>query len=260
MTKGHAVVRHGVITLASALLAVFLLAPAHAQAPGRGMRMAPANTQAAWATEAKHVANKLDLPEEPAGKLVKAYTEARNGYIASMNAKREEMRGASGDRRSMGSAFRAAIEEVRKTEREKFSTALSEFLTEEQTKKALNRLGTFSSSLDRMVHTLTGFKLGDEKQAKTLDLVFAYNAELAKLWSQGPGEQQDFGAMREKMAEMKAKLDTKMADILSNEQMAVWNDATTYRGRALGGGGQTGPRDGRGRGAGGGSASSSPAE
>lgn len=260
MTRGHIVVRHGFITLAGALLVFFLLTPAHAQAPGRGMRLSPANTQAAWAAEAKHVANKLELPEESAGKLVKAYAEARNGYIESMNAKREEMRGAGGDRQSMGRAFRAAIEEVRKVEREKFSKALSEFLTEEQTKKALNHLGTFSSSLDRMVHTLTGFKLGEEKQAKSLDLVFAYTAEQAKLWSQGPGEQQDFGAMREKMADMKAKLDTKMADILSNEQMAVWNEATTYRGRALGGGGQTGPRDGRGRGAGGGSANSSPAE
>jgi len=261
MKKGHVVIlRRGLIILTTALFVFFLLAPAHAQAPARGMRMSPANTQAAWAIEAKYVANKLELSEEYTGKLVKAYTDARNGYIEAMNAKREEIRGQGGNRRSMGRAFRAAFEEVRKAEREKLSTALSEFLTEEQTKKALSQLGTFSSSLDRMVHTLAGFKVGEEKQAKALDLVFAYSAQQTKLWTQGPGEQQDFGAIREKMADMKVKLDTKLADILSNEQMAVWKEGTTYRGRALGGSGQTGPRDGRGRGGRGGSAPSGPAK
>ena len=110
-----------------------------------------------------------------------------------------------------------------------------------------------------MVHLVAGFKLED-KQAKALDLLFAYNLEQAKLWTEDSAEQQDFAALREKMTALKTKLDTDLAEILSNEQLEVWKEATTYRGRGFGGGGQTGPRDGRGRGAGSNAAPSGPAE
>lgn len=243
------------------LLVALLSAPltAQAQDPQRGMRLSPENLQAAWAIEAKHVATKLELSEEATAKLVKSHADAQKAFAEAMNKKREEMRAEGGDRQGVRGTFRTVFVELRKAEREKFSTALSEFLTEDQTKKAVSQLGTFSSSLDRMVHLVAGFKLED-KQAKALDQLFAYNLEQAKLWTEDAAEQQDFAALREKMTALKTKLDTDLAEILSNEQLEVWKEATTYRGRGFGGGGQTGPRDGRGRGAGSNAAPSGPAE
>lgn len=59
----------------------------------------------------------------------------------------------------------------------------------------------------------------------------------------GAGEQQDFAALREKMTALKTKLDTDLAQILSNEQLETWKQATTFRGRQAGGGGQGARRE-----------------
>ncbi len=233
----------GLASLAGILFLVFLFATttAQAQGPGRAARMTPEQLKAAWALEARHVAGKLGLAEEATGKLVKAYTDAQTAYTEAVNKKREELR-AGGDREGARGAMRTAFEEIRKSERDKFATALAGFLTEEQAKTALGQLGGFSNSLDRMVHVLAGFKLED-KQVKAFDLVFAYSLEQAKLWTPGTGEQQDFAALREKMTALKTKLDTDLAEILSNEQLETWKQATTFRGRGAGGGGQGARRE-----------------
>ena len=234
----------GIASLAGILLVVFLFATAtaHAQGPGRAARMTPEQLKAAWTLEAKHVAGKLELAEEATGKLVKAYTDAQTAYGEAVNKKREEMRAEGGDREGARGAIRTAFEEIRKSERDKFAAALAAFLTEEQAKKAVDQLGGFNNSLDRMVHVLAGFKLED-KQAKAFDLVFAYSLEQAKLWTPGAGEQQDFAALREKMTALNTKLDTDLAQILSNEQLETWKQATTFRGRQAGGGGQGARRE-----------------
>ncbi len=244
------------VAVASAVLIVLFLtaAAAQAQGPGRPPRLTPEQSKAAWAIEAKHVAGKLELSEEATGKLVKAYSDAQTAYAESMNKKREELQAQGGDREGMRGAFRKAMEEVRTAEREKFSAALAAFLNEEQTKKVVSQLGGFNGSLDNMVNILAGFKLED-KQAKALDLVLAYTLEQTKLWTQATGEQQDFAALREKMTALKTKLDTDLGEILSNEQLAKWKEATAPRGRGgFGGGGQGARREDSGAGAGGESA------
>jgi hypothetical protein len=222
-----------IVALVCAILAAFS-APAEAQAPARGMRLSPEQAKAAWATEAQHVAKKLALSEEAAEKLRKTYVATRTDFDSEMQKKREELREQSDDRRAAMRAYRETYEEARVAQGEKFSKALSDFLTEEKATKAAGHLTRFSSVLDYMVHILAGFELG-EKRDKALDLVFAYSREQAKLWAEASGEEPDFAGMREKMMALKTKLDTNLGDILSNEQTIKWKEATTYRGRGFGG-------------------------
>lgn len=222
---------------------------AYAQGPGRPEGMTPEQLKAAWALEAKHVAGKLKLEEDATGKLVKSYADAQTAYASAVTKKREEMRAEGGEGGGARGAQRAALEEIRKTENDKWATALAEFLTEEQVKTVTAQLGGFSNTLDRMIHILAGFKLEDQ-QAKAFDLVFAYNREQGKLWTPGAGGSQDFAALREKMTALKTKLDADLSEILSTEQLETWKQATAFRGRGAGGRGEVGRgQGGRGQGA-----------
>lgn len=248
--RNHAAARRVLILMAGIPCAVFLLAAtlAHAQGPGRAEGMTPEQLKAAWALEAKHVAGKLKLEEDATGKLVKTYTDAQTAYADAITKKREEMRSEGGERGGARGATRTVFEEVRKAESDKWATALAEFLTEEQVKVATTQLGGFSNTLDRMVHILARFELGD-KQGKAVDRVFTYNLEQGKLWTPGTGGSQDFTALREKMAALKTKLDADLAELLSEEQLETWKEATTFRGRGAGGRGQVGRgQGGRGQG------------
>ena len=65
----------------------------------------------------------------------------------------------------------------------------------------------------------------------------------------GTGGSQDFTALREKMTALKTKLDADLAELLSEEQLETWKEATTFRGRGAGGRGQVGRgQGGRGQG------------
>jgi hypothetical protein len=211
------------------IVVVLALVPMAVQAqPGgeRGDRLSPEDAKKAWALEARHVAGKLELSKDATAKLTEAFAAARTGYAKAMAAKREELSADTRDRSSRYAAYRKTGEEVATAEREKFEKALTAFLTEEQVKKALERLGSFNRRWDDMVHTLAGFDLG-EKQTEALELVNQYVVDQSKLYATASGSEGDFTALRDKMTEMKTALDKSLSALLSEEQLAKWTEATT---------------------------------
>lgn len=227
----------GVLVVAVILVSL----PVHAQrGGGRGPRLSGEQSKAAWAVEAKYVAGTLSLSEEVSGKLAGAYEAAHTSFGAAMAKKREEMQNSGDDRSARWAAYRKAQQETTAAEREKLKKALSEFLKEEQTIKAMEKLGIFSMRLDSMVHTLAGFTLG-EKEAKALEKVYAYALGEAKLFEGSSGQQGNSEELRGKMETLKKDLDAALAGILSEEQLGQWKTATARPSRGGRGTPQAGP-------------------
>lgn len=195
---------------------------------GGGPQLADADREAAWALQAKGVAASLGLEEENATKLADAYNASRKSLQEAI----EKLPDTGG-----GAGRFEAYRKVADEQRAELQTALAGFLTAEQAEKAAATLGTFSRQWDRMVHTLAGFNLEEEKLNKALDLVAGYVAE-SDTAMRGVTAQGDWQAARTKIQEMKAGLDTALAEVLAEDQLATWKEATTYRGGRGSGGGQ----------------------
>jgi len=212
----------------------------------RGPRMAPEQTQAVWTLQASHVAGKLKLSKEETTKLVDAYKKARESYNEALRKVREEARAGADteDRQAVRQAMREGQQKVTKAETGKFAKAVGAILDKEKTKLALKHLGTFSGSWDRMVYTIAGLKLDEEKQAKALDIVNAYVVELTAAREKAIASG-DRGSMREVFQKQRAKLNEAMGKVLSEEELAKWTEANARRGsrrgtRPPGGGAATG--------------------
>jgi len=230
----------GRILLAVAVIFALWTTGAHAQRPGRGWsRLSPAESEAAWTLEAHHVANKFGLSEDETNKLVNAFKNVRKEYAEAIRKQREARQETGTDPRDIMRAFRQRQKEASDAALGKFRETVSAFLNKDQTGSVVERLGVFSSQWDNMVHTLAGFGLG-EKQGDALELVNTYAIESAKAFQALPSEGGDPSAFREKLRAARAKLDEDLAKILSADQLAKWNEATSWRGR-----GERGPGAGR---------------
>jgi hypothetical protein len=209
-------------------IAAFAVA-ANASAQGRGgPPMDPEKQAAAWKLESQGVAHELSLDDAAAMKLAEAYAAARKAQGAEM----ETLRG-TGER---GPGMFQQMQEINAKERSKLGDALNGFLTEEQTTKALAPLGTFNNQWDRMADVISGFKLEDEKLYKALALISKYVVESDEAREKAMASG-DFQSVRDSMQELKAGLDKSLADVLSEEQLATWTEATASRGGRGGGGG-----------------------
>jgi len=219
------------ILIPAIVVALCFAAFAQAQTRGRGRpRMSQRETEAAWTLQATHVAGTLALSEKQTAKLVDAYKQVRESYPTSIREMMTEVRRnvelGTGEARSQ--AIREAREEVAKAEIAKIEKALSG-LDEEKVKKAVVQLGTFSSEWDRMVRIVAGLKLGDE-QAKALELVTAYIVDYRAARNAAmPGGDRE--AIRGLQQDHRTKLEDGLKTILSEKQMAFWNDMTSRRGR-----------------------------
>ncbi len=208
------------LTVASvlAVAAAFSLC-AIAQGPGAS-RLADADREAAWTLQAKGVAASLELTMDEAVKLNEVYSASRTSLEAAV-----EKLADSGERGpGRFEAYRKAADE----ERAKLKTALAEFLPPEAAEKATATLGTFSRQWDRMAHTLAGFGLDDEKLNMALELVAGYVVESDAAMREAFA-QQDWQSVRTKVQESKSSLDTALAEVLSEEQLATWKETTTMR-------------------------------
>ena len=216
------------IGVIAGLLVSLVWAPdATAQFGGRGPRLSEEKREAAWALHAKTVAKKLGLNKEQTEKLVASYKSARQSYGSAI---REVMgAGAGGDRRER---FR----KLRETQGGKLQAAFKEFLSEEQLEKATASLGSFDSSGDRMIDLLASFGLGEEKLDKGLDQVSSYIVKVDEVRRKAIASG-DFMSMRGPRQELKEKLDTAIAALLSEEQLTKWKEATQRRRGGPGGGG-----------------------
>jgi len=229
-----------------------LCGSAVAQRPMRGRGgLSAAEEESSWTLQARHVAGKLGLAEDTTGKLVAAYKEARKAYQEALRAGMEKLRETAGDdRRARMIGFREQREKAADTARAEFKKAVSAFLDEAQTGMAVARLGVLSEQWDRMVATLAGFELG-EKLAAAMEHVNNYIVQQAKAMEDMWREDADRAALREKLQNMRTKLDEELAKLLSEDQLAKWKEATTWGGRRQGRGPAAGGmRRGPGQGAG----------
>ena len=228
-----------------ALAVVFAAFNATAQfGRGRGPQLAPEKVEAAIALEAKGVARDLELSEDAAEQLLAAYRDARHSHQKGM----AELFGQGGGGGGMGRFME--MQELSEKEGAKLKSATEAFLSEDQTTKALESLGTFSRQWDRLVDTLIGFQLEDGPLYSGLGFVTRYVVDSEKARSEAMANM-DFQSMRGARQELKAALDASLAGILSETQAASWKEATASRGPRGGGPGH-GPGGGPGAGHGGG--------
>jgi len=178
----------------------------------------PEKAQAAWTLAARGVANELGLSKKVTSQLVDAYKAARESY-------QKALQGLSGG----GGGFQA-FRDLAGKERGKLETALKGFLSDEQAAKAMTSLGTFNREWDRLLDVLAGFNLDDKKLFKALALVCTYVVDYSKAANTAMANQ-DWQSIRTARETHKGKLDSGMAEILSQEQLTTWNEATAPRRR-----------------------------
>ncbi len=184
-----------------------------------GPQLDPEKAQAAWTLAAQGVANDLGLSKKVTSQLIDAYKAARESYQKAM----EELRGTG------GRGFEG-FRELAGKERGKLETALKGFLNDKQAAEAIASLGTFNGEWDRMLDVIAGFKLNDKNLFTALALVRTYVVDYNKAVSAAMASQ-DFQSMRSARETHKATLDSGMAEVLSKEQLATWNEATAPRRR-----------------------------
>lgn len=214
--------------------------------------LAPEKAKAAQELEATGVAKRNGLNEEQTKALVKAYIDARASHQTAADKLRQEMMDKArdggddqGGRRGMGQEMMKAMQDLNKSERSKFETALGSSITADQKSKALASLGTFNAQWDRWVDALAGFKLEAAKQQDGLNAIEDF------VVSQGKAQGGDREEMRAAMQEGRAKLVESMKKVLTEEQFAKFQESMGggRGGRPRGeGGGEGGGRGGEGGG------------
>lgn len=208
---------------ALALLGAFFLTP-FAQAQPEGPQMAPEVAQKVWALEAQHVAGKLGLSGKQTLRLAAAFEEARESFTKSLTARIEEQTAdLAPDDWRRERAYRRALTEVGKAEREKFLEVLNGFLPAAPAKKAVEGLGTFHILWDPMVKAMADLGLGRE-QAGALEAINTFVVDSTALAGapRDPGD--TMGGFRAEGKVMKALTDS-LETILSGAQMAKWVNA-----------------------------------
>jgi hypothetical protein len=149
--------------------------------------------------------------------------------------------GGPGGRGGLGAEGLKAMEEMNAREREKLQKALSATLSTDQTTKAIASLGTFNRQWDVMADAIAGFGLDSAKQQEALNAVEDFVIAQGKI---RPGAGGDREAMRSAMQESRQKLNDAMKKLLSEEQLAKFEQTTRGGGRGFTGPG--GPGRGRG--------------
>jgi len=220
LSQGKLITGVGVLSIVGLILLLGGVTEVSAQFR-RGPQLDPEKAQAAWTLAARGVANELGLSKKDTSQLIDAYKAARESYQKAMQG----MIAGGGARGS-----REARQELITNEQGKLETALKGFLSDKQAAEAIASLGTFNGEWDRMLDVLAGFKLDDEKLFKTLALVRTYVVDFDKARSSAMASQ-DWESMRTAREELKGKLDSGIAEVLSKEQLATWNEATAPRRR-----------------------------
>jgi len=204
-----------------------LSSPAWAQ-QGRGGRegrmprmqqLSPGKAKAARTWQARDVARALELGTAETDQLVKVYVAGREGFDKARRELREA--GGEGER-----SRRWRIDpEVIREHRSALQSQLTGFLSEEQAKEAMRSLGAFNSQWDRMVDAAAGLELGEKKTYAALVPIRQYVVQIAAAI-----QLDDRQAMRGLMMEAREGLYDDLAQVLSEEQLAQFQEAAGRRG------------------------------
>lgn len=212
---------------------------ASAQGPrggGGGRQLPPERRDAVWTLEAEGVSKDIGLNAADTAKVVAAYKTSRESH-----GKATEELMATAER---GPGMMQQMQEIADTERGKLAAELEAAIGKDNATKAVAVLGTYQRDWDRLVDALASFSLDAEKQSKGLTKIAEHIVEVDKA-QQDAFASFDMDGFRAAAQESKARLDAAMAEILSAEQLATWNEQTARRGRGgPGGGGQGGPGGG----------------
>lgn len=225
-----------------AALIVAGAATALAQRPGGRGRMSPEQQATVWEAQARTAAKVAALGDDETTKLVEAYAAARKSHGEATQG----MFGQGG-RGGGGGGAMMEVMQLGQTKASEFAATVKEFLSEDQAAKVLPSLGSFNFQVarqwDRMVAVVGRMELDEAKHGQALGLVNTFAADAAKA-SDDAISSGDFQSIRTASQEAKTKLDGKMAGVLSEEQLATWNEATQQRRRGGRGGGGGGRRPG----------------
>jgi peroxiredoxin len=204
------------------LCLLVLSSPAWAQ-QGRGGRegrmpqaqqLSPEKAKAAWTWQARDVARALQLGTAETDQLVKVYVAGREGFAEARRELREA--GGEGER---GRRWRIDPEVIQE-HRSALQSQLSGFLSEEQAKEAMRSLSAFNSRWDRMVDAAAGLELGEKKTYAALVPIRQYVVQIA-----AATQLDDRQAMRGLMMEAREGLYDGLAKVLSEEQLAQFQEA-----------------------------------
>ncbi len=214
------------------------------QGGGRGMQLSPEASKAAWEMQAKGVATRLGLNEAQTKSLVTAYSAARESHTAASDKMRQEMmqkamenQGGDGQRGGMGREAMKAMQDLQKSESDKFKAALGSTLSAEQTDKVMASLGTFNRQWDTFVDRVAALKLDAAKQSEALNAVEDFMSEQAKARAGMGGENFDRDAMQKAVSDAREKFQAAMKKTLTPEQYTKFEESLPMGGRRGGGGG-----------------------
>ncbi|MFH0794119.1 MAG: hypothetical protein V2A74_08825 [bacterium] len=218
-----------ILSITASVLILTSVTATYAQPPAGGGRfqLDPADAETAWGLQAKGVAQSLSLAPEVEGKLVAAYKGARKSQsdaVAKLSS--------TGDRTARFQATR----DLNVAEKNKLQASLKTILSDAQTSKALETLGSFSGQWDRMVSTIAKMNLEAKNQGTALSAIQGYVVKSEKARAQVAGG--DFTAMREATQKLRTELDDELGKVLTKEQLEAWKAATPAGGQGRGGQGQ----------------------
>ncbi len=224
---------------------------------GRPEPLSAEKAKAAWSLEATAVAKRLALKDDQTKSLVTAYEAARTSHQAAAeklrNEQQEKMKGIDRqDREAMQDAMqdaRKANQALNKSEAEKFTKAVTTAIPGEGGTKAAAALGVFNPQWDRIVDTISGFKLDAAKQQDALNAVETFVGEQTKAAEKMTPDDREAGM--EQMKAAREKLDGSLKKVLSEEQLKKVDEATAAGRMGGGGRGGRGPNGGGGKGGGG---------
>jgi len=194
-----------------------------------GPRLEPEKAAAAQKLQAEGVAHDLGITGDAVGKMVTA-------YLANRDAQRKEMETlmATAER---GPEMMFQMQDINEKSRGALKAELEKIAGAEKGAKATAVLGTYGREWDRYVDVYSSLGVGDDKKFAGLSLIAKYNVDVDKARMEAM-QAMDMDGARAASQEHKAKLDTALADVLTADQLAKWNEGTARRG---GGGGRGGP-------------------
>ncbi len=209
----------GVAALLCVVAMGLLLAPRAFSEEGRPQRepIPPEKLKEIREAQAKCVAAIAEVKGEDVDKVVKAFTAARQEYQDKAAALPRGQEGMQ-QRRELSEKSLAGLKE-----------ALTKAVGAEKTEKIIgifNPFGMSSFFLDRMVGDLIAFQLPKEKFEKAMVCVLNYSKDLGKAMEEAR-QSGSFEAVREKREKLNEALNTEMAKLLSEEQMAKWKESTS---------------------------------
>jgi peroxiredoxin len=185
----------------------------------RVQQLSPEKVQAARTWQAREVARALKLETDETARLVEVYLASRKKFDKALRELREAER--DGERRRM----RRIDPQVVAEHRAALESQLLGFLPGEQAKEAMPALGAFNGQWDRMVDAVTRLGLGEDQVYAALVPIREYVVQISGAQRAG-----DWEAMRGIMVEAREGLYDDLGKVLTEDQLARFQEAAGRRG------------------------------